>query len=445
MTLFGLYTFFYLVVELAINDYAEPVVGSANITMLYGISYIVVAAGYPLYFLMLRAVKKHTLQRATTLCAAVLGAASFLVVSFTTLPALLVVCTLVSHLTSGYIGGAVYYYAAMRMRGYGRIGLAIGVVCAGANAVQMVCITALSLLSVSAGLWVERVILLLALAGVALYIITRVPAVQQTGTKVEKTPASIHKYVLGGLVAVAILAILHGINDGVITTLHAASDDFIVYGYPRLFVIPGLLLAGAVSDLRDRRFFPYATLVAMLTGTVAVLLFSSPETYNIGTSFIYFFFSFMTLFSIVPFMEWAPSTAGPALTAVAGRSVRYAFSGLAIIVGGILFASASMVALLVLFVVFLAGLFTVFFFMGQLHLPPRKNVNEPRPCQLFADKYSLTERETDVLEVILQGVTVSDISHQLFISEITVKRHVSNILKKTDTKNRAELIDKYLK
>jgi two-component system, NarL family, response regulator NreC len=54
----------------------------------------------------------------------------------------------------------------------------------------------------------------------------------------------------------------------------------------------------------------------------------------------------------------------------------------------------------------------------------------------------LTPKETEVLVLIADGMTNQDIADKLFISERTVETHRSNILKKLEAKNTAELIKK---
>ncbi len=55
---------------------------------------------------------------------------------------------------------------------------------------------------------------------------------------------------------------------------------------------------------------------------------------------------------------------------------------------------------------------------------------------LFTD---LTDRETDVLKLIANGLTNSQIAEKLVISENTVKGHVSNILSKLHLADRTKL------
>ena len=54
--------------------------------------------------------------------------------------------------------------------------------------------------------------------------------------------------------------------------------------------------------------------------------------------------------------------------------------------------------------------------------------------------YGLSNRETEVLELISQGLPNADISGRLFISEYTVKDHIKKILGKMNLASRSEII-----
>jgi DNA-binding NarL/FixJ family response regulator len=53
---------------------------------------------------------------------------------------------------------------------------------------------------------------------------------------------------------------------------------------------------------------------------------------------------------------------------------------------------------------------------------------------------SLSDRELEILELLATGLTNSDIAQRLEISKRTVDNHISNILTKTRTDNRVELV-----
>ena len=53
---------------------------------------------------------------------------------------------------------------------------------------------------------------------------------------------------------------------------------------------------------------------------------------------------------------------------------------------------------------------------------------------------SLTRRENEVLELVAQGARDREIAQEFVISESTVKKHVQNILRKLQARNRAEAV-----
>lgn len=52
----------------------------------------------------------------------------------------------------------------------------------------------------------------------------------------------------------------------------------------------------------------------------------------------------------------------------------------------------------------------------------------------------LTPRELEVLQLVAKGATNAEIAEKLFISEVTVKTHISHILTKTQSRDRAAAI-----
>lgn len=55
-------------------------------------------------------------------------------------------------------------------------------------------------------------------------------------------------------------------------------------------------------------------------------------------------------------------------------------------------------------------------------------------------KFLLTQREREVFELLVQDKTTKDIAGQLFISEKTVRNHISNVMQKLGVKGRAQAV-----
>lgn len=127
----------------------------------------------------------------------------------------------------------------------------------------------------------------------------------------------------------------------------------------------------------------------------------------------------------------------------------------------ILIFSSLIVALLILFKVSsytmmsgdlstefaIAGIAVVFFFVGVfIH---KKSLNQSREnreeATLNLEKVSelgISNREYEVLEKISAGLSNKEIAEALFVSESTIKTHVSSVLLKLDAKRRTQAIRK---
>ncbi len=66
-----------------------------------------------------------------------------------------------------------------------------------------------------------------------------------------------------------------------------------------------------------------------------------------------------------------------------------------------------------------------------------RHIAEALPA--YREEFKLSKRETEVLELVLQGKTTQEIAGELYLAVGTVKTHVHNILTKTGNRNRKEL------
>lgn len=61
------------------------------------------------------------------------------------------------------------------------------------------------------------------------------------------------------------------------------------------------------------------------------------------------------------------------------------------------------------------------------------------------EKYGLTERETDIITLVADGLSNKEISGELFLSEGTVRNYISTILEKLELRDRTQLAIFYYK
>lgn len=71
---------------------------------------------------------------------------------------------------------------------------------------------------------------------------------------------------------------------------------------------------------------------------------------------------------------------------------------------------------------------------------PRKEAPKTDPVLDFAVTAGLSPRETDVLRLIREGLSSTEMARRLYISENTLKVHIGKILKKSGARNRTHLM-----
>lgn len=59
-------------------------------------------------------------------------------------------------------------------------------------------------------------------------------------------------------------------------------------------------------------------------------------------------------------------------------------------------------------------------------------------------RYNITRRETEVLNLLVQGAATTEIASALSIQETTVQDHIKNIAAKTNSRSRTEIVAKVL-
>ena len=73
-----------------------------------------------------------------------------------------------------------------------------------------------------------------------------------------------------------------------------------------------------------------------------------------------------------------------------------------------------------------------------VHSPASLRSANRAPAPVATEHSTLTERETEILGFVASGATNAEIARQLWITQKTVKFHVSNVYRKLDVANRTE-------
>lgn len=209
--------------------------------------------------------------------------------------------------------------------------------------------------------------------------------------------------------------------------------------FSRAFYAIGLVLAGIVGD-RSRKYGAISCLAALVFPFAMIALSG-----EVGISIVlwilgYCLFGFLAVFRVVLFSDIARTKED--LLYVAGFGLMFGRIGDAAgNLAGIILNDKLIPLVIVSSICFVVTFIVFFLLYNKLYIP----VAQPLPSQeermnAFIQKHELSLRETEVLNLIIDGASNGEISEKLFISENTVKFHVRNILKKTGCSNRTELL-----
>lgn len=212
--------------------------------------------------------------------------------------------------------------------------------------------------------------------------------------------------------------------------------------FSRAFYAVGLILAGIICDIK-RTHGSILSVTALICPFIMLAL--SDE---VGSSIIfwilgYILFGFLNVYRIVIFSDIATSNNRLLWMSAFGLC----FGRIGDAVGSFIGISLSTNKIaLIFFTSIMFVIATVLFFMlyNRLYVNiTTVDDNEDDKLFSFMKTYDISSRETDVLKLVISGLSNSEIASNLYISENTVKFHIRNILKKTGCANRKEMLTLY--
>ena len=93
---------------------------------------------------------------------------------------------------------------------------------------------------------------------------------------------------------------------------------------------------------------------------------------------------------------------------------------------------------------FIITVIAIIFFIIGIYIN-KKSLHKPRNISIDIDRQKIkeleiTSREYEVLQAISEGLSNKEIAEKLFLSESTIKTHVSNLLVKLNAKRRTQAV-----
>lgn len=212
----------------------------------------------------------------------------------------------------------------------------------------------------------------------------------------------------------------------------------------RAFYAVGLIAAGFLND-RNRKHGAICCLCALIFPFLTFALRGEPDTGTVMWISGYIFFGFFSVYRVVTFSDLAGKKDN--LLYIAGFGLMFgrigdalgALIGISMCNTAITLIWLSAALLLLTFVVF-------FWYYNKVYASlPVQDISIEDRIHEFEKAYNMTDRESEVFELIVAGRSNAEIAADLYVSENTVKFHVRNVLKKTACPNRTELTAEFRK
>ena len=211
----------------------------------------------------------------------------------------------------------------------------------------------------------------------------------------------------------------------------------------RLVYFASLVIAGFFTD-KNRKYGAVLSIIALAFAFSMPLMRDNPTGVYITWILSYFAGGFITIYRTVFFLDVAKERDRLYLAPI-GLAIGRASEPIGMILR-LKLENNNALLLLVISVLFSTTLVLFAFLVTKSHLSDEMIANASAPIDLhslFLSKYEISERESQILDEILEHQSNKEIAAKLFITEATVKFHVKNLLKKTGCKNRNELINLY--
>ena len=442
--LFAIYMLEYMVTLTFIDQRSAAVAGLTWQLYLHYIDYALVALGFASFALLRRLPERFAFRRTLLLLPSIVYGCTMLLLFLLENEAVFSAAAMGAAYFLGLLGGRVYFCMAAALMDSPKMGRVMAL---GSSAAVLLQYLLQEYWRIAAGIPIALALGFCA----ALYLTVRrpwewltqdcLPYEMPRPEKARTMTGTLARLCLNVLCLYAVGTIYD--RQMMLLNVQSGYEDYNFYAWPRLFLIAGCLLVGALSDVVGGKLLSIATLCTALAALLNPVLFGNPAYYAINMCLFYLYLGASLSYYNLAFWRVAPRTGWPELWAGMGRIATNLFSALLTIAP---VSNLSMPAAIGVDVALFGILVVSMAVGGELTLTRPAPPEAPEQAlERFCRSCRLTPREAEVLEKLL---TTDDdlqrIADSLYISRRMVQRYVSSIYEKTGTKTRLGLFQSYM-
>jgi len=236
-----------------------------------------------------------------------------------------------------------------------------------------------------------------------------------------------------GMIAVALMTAISVTGSGLFYSLPQAEQ--VNWNFIRAFYAVGLIAAGLLFDAK-RRVGEICAAASLTYPLIAAALFRQGLTGTATLAASYAVRGFLTLYTVLTFTDPGAEDPGKIWLAPMGLLVSRAVEALLTVL--LLYLPLPGTWQMILSAVAFVPLLVLLFMRERTEALPERSPEQRNAA--FAERYRLTAREMEILCRMAEGLSDQEIADACFISRNTVRFHVSNILKKTETDSRVAAV-----
>lgn len=238
------------------------------------------------------------------------------------------------------------------------------------------------------------------------------------------------KYIILLSVCIILATIVVALGDGIYNFGRWSSEADI--RVVRSFYAFGLILSGFIYD-KNRRLGVILTVAFLSYFIISAFLLNNAISSSVMMSLGYFFMSFLAQYRYLSMADITYDHPKYLPWIGFGLMISRIVEGLTALL--MMAFPLSLTMHVVVTLLFYSPLVILAIISDNIKYSS-SDQTEAQQIAKFCEKYSLTSREQEICELLIQNASDDEISSKLFISKPTVRFHISNILKKTKTKSR---------